>query len=196
MLARLAVVLVAIVVAPSAFAQSQGEWIADPKSGCKVWNSSPKPNEAVTWTGKCVNGFAQGPGAVHWYKDGKPNQKVEGAYRDGRLTGRVTIAKANGERYEGDSIDGQANGHGIFYYTNGARYDGEWRDGRRDGHGILYPAEGGSFDGMWRDGLPNGSGTFKLMNGEIYSGTWTNGCFKQGVSIAWVGTNKEACGLK
>jgi hypothetical protein len=45
-------------------------WIAD-ANGCRVWDPNPKPNETVTWTGPCVDGFAEGQGIVQWFQDGK-----------------------------------------------------------------------------------------------------------------------------
>jgi hypothetical protein len=43
----------------AACAQSKqtGDFVADAKSGCKVWNPHPQPDETVNWSGGCVNGL-------------------------------------------------------------------------------------------------------------------------------------------
>jgi hypothetical protein len=172
MLARLAVVAAAMVVASTAFAQSQGEWIADPKTGCKVWIGQPRPNVSVTWTGKCANGLVQGQGIVQWFEDGKPQSTSEGTYQDGKLEGRGILTWSDGTRYEGGLVSSRVSGHGVFYFASGGRFEGELRDG-----------------------LPNGYGTL-THNGVSYAGNWTNGCFKQGNRTATLATTKEACGFK
>ena len=51
---------------------AQEGWIADSKTGCKVWDPMPQQNETVSWSGSCKNGLAQGRGVLQWYADGKP----------------------------------------------------------------------------------------------------------------------------
>ncbi len=36
-----------------------GDWIADVKTGCKIWNPAPAPGETVNWAGPCNAGFAE-----------------------------------------------------------------------------------------------------------------------------------------
>src|SRR5512135_3288025 len=100
MLRQLVLVIAAMIVAPPAFAQQgsnaaqdkpKADWIADAKNGCKVWNLYPQPNESITWSGDCRNGFAQGHGVLQWIEDGKPGTKVEADYRDGRKEGRGKV---------------------------------------------------------------------------------------------------------
>ena len=113
----------------AAFAQSlQPGWIADPRSGCRVWNGSPKPSETIAWSGGCANGLAQGRGVLQWYQAGKPNGRYEGEFRDGKENGRGVATWASGNRYEGEWRDGKA--HGLGVYTKGSdTFNGIWRDG-------------------------------------------------------------------
>jgi hypothetical protein len=67
-----------------------GDFVADAKDGCKVWNPHPQPDEAVNWSGGCVNGLAQGPGNLQWLKNNKPYEKDEGEWNEGRQSGRGT----------------------------------------------------------------------------------------------------------
>lgn len=92
-------------------AQAQNEnqrppaWIADSKTGCKVWNPAPQARETIRWSGGCQGGYAQGKGILQWFENGKP-----------------------GDRYEGDYQAGKRNGHGVVTMSNGTRIEGDWRD--------------------------------------------------------------------
>jgi hypothetical protein len=104
------------------------DWTADPRSGCRVANPHPQPNESITWSGGCQNGFAQGQGVLQWFENGGP-----------------------AERYEGELRGGQMNGHGILATPNGGRYEGEFRDGMANGFG-QWTGASGSFSGVWTNG--------------------------------------------
>jgi hypothetical protein len=173
MLARLTLGLAALFCASCALAEDKkGNWIADPKSGCKVWEVNPVPNAAISWSGGCTNGFAQGRGALQWFENGKPSDRYEGGMASGKINGRGVFTGADGDRYEGEWRDHKANGRGVYTWGNGERYEGEWRD-----H------------------LPNGYGT-AIVGGQTFTGNWTNGCFQQGNRRSFVATTKEACGFK
>src|SRR5215471_4227514 len=93
-------------VAAQAMAQAEKprpDWITTTNQDCKVWNPQPEPNESVTWSGPCKDGYATGQGILAWTENGKPDVRYEGAY-------------ANGKR----------NGHGVLILPNGMRIEGEW----------------------------------------------------------------------
>lgn len=167
-----ALLLLVILTLPAS-AQTPPGWIADGKTGCRVWNGSPETGETITWTGGCQNNLAQGLGVLQWFKDGKPNGRYEGEYRAGK-----------------------PNGRGVLTLAGGARYEGEFRDGKKSGQGVATSVNGSRFEGEWRDDKPNGQGTLKLSNGNTYSGTWTKGCFKQGDRVAFVIATKKECGFE
>jgi len=199
--------------------QLRPDWIADPKTGCRVWNSNPQPGETVNWDGSCLNGRAEGRGTLQWFKDGNPSGRYEGEYRDGRLSGWGVSTFADGARYEGEYREGKLSGPGVFTFADGGRYEGEWRDDKRNGRGIFTSTSGDRYEGEYRDGEPNGRGVFTsasgdryegefrdgkangwgvatLTSGARYEGTWTNGCFRQGERRAFSGTTPEECGFK
>jgi len=67
---------------------ANGDWIADQRTKCRVWNSSPKPpNESVIWSGACENGLAQGRGTLEWFRDDKSVEVDQGEWRDGKRNG-------------------------------------------------------------------------------------------------------------
>jgi hypothetical protein len=105
-------------------AQAPG-WVADPKTGCKVWAGRAGPGASVDWTGPCTDGLASGHGTVSWI---------------------------NGNKYEGDLKDGKYHGKGVFTFVGGFRYDGELRDGKPNGQGTFTRPDGQVFRGSWNNG--------------------------------------------
>jgi hypothetical protein len=103
-------------------------WITDVRTGCRVWDASPNPNETITWSGPCKNGIAQGWGTVQWVQNGEPAERDEGEWHDGKLNGRGTAVFPNGNRYEGEWRDGKPNGFGQLVGPNGS-YKGLWVNG-------------------------------------------------------------------
>src|SRR5215469_12363443 len=95
-----AVVAVALYAAAGAAAQTETDappgWIADSKTGCKVWNPAPEPKEAIHWSGPCKNGYADGRGTVQWMENGKPGDRYDGEYRGGKRNGHGVVTYSNG----------------------------------------------------------------------------------------------------
>lgn len=216
---RLLIGAVLLMWAGSAVAQnsatSKPRWIADPKTGCRIWNSIPEPNESISWSGSCQNQIAQGRGVLQWFKDGHANGRYEGEFRDGKENGRGVFTAANDDRYDGEWREGKQKGRGVWMGADGDRYDGEWRDGRKNGRGVYTKANGNRYEGEFSDGKAKGRGAFTWLNGDRYegefrddkpnglgslqnsngtfNGVWTNGCFKDGDRRAWVGVPSSSC---
>jgi len=134
-----------------AFAQARpaGTLVADPKSGCKVWDPHPTGDEMVRWSGGCVDGMAQGAGTLQWLRDGRTIEKDEGKWNLGRQTGQGT-QDWNSGRYHGALVDGEPHGQGVMTLQS-ARYEGSFRNGRPNGEGTVTNLEG-VFKGTWKDG--------------------------------------------
>jgi MORN repeat len=115
-------------------------WIADRKTGCKIWDAAPDPEEKITWSGKCEAGMAEGEGTLQFYVGDKPSV-----------------------RYEGEMRNGRADGHGVNLEPDGARYEGEWRNNAADGHGV-YTKDGARYEGTWAAGCLK-QGTAELAVG-------------------------------
>jgi hypothetical protein len=129
-----------------------GDWIADAKTGCKVWNPKPAPGETVSWAGHCERGFADGKGVLDWLRGGKPYERDAGQWQSGRQTGEGTQTWPGGE-YRGQLVDGLPHGAGVLTVGQ-ARYSGAFLSGKPNGTGVLTNASG-SFDGSWSDGCFN-----------------------------------------
>jgi len=132
MIARLSsfVALLLAAAAPChAQSESQANWIADPRTGCVVWDPSPTAGETVSWSGPCVGGKAQGKGVLQWYVNGQAHDRVEGEYRGGIKNGYATVAFASGLRFQGTFKDGKAHGEGTRTGADGVVYSGQWTNG-------------------------------------------------------------------
>jgi hypothetical protein len=103
-------------------------WVADLKTGCKIWDDAPDPEESMTWSGECADGMAEGKGTLQFFIGDKPAAS-----------------------YEGDMRGGRADGHGINIEPDGARYEGQWRNNAADGFGT-YTRDGKRFEGTWSKG--------------------------------------------
>lgn len=102
----------------------EAHWLADPATGCKQWNDVPHAGAEMSWSGRCVDGLADGPGIA---------------------------TTSTGNRYEGSFHGGLRVGHGVLTWLNGNRFEGEWRDNKPNGPGI-YNQAGHVFSGIWKDG--------------------------------------------
>jgi hypothetical protein len=151
--ARAALVASVLTISAAAPAATQpaapGQFVADLQSGCKVWNPHPQPGETVLWSGPCANGLAEGAGRLQWLKDGKPYERDEGAWRQGRQEGRGSQDWTSG-RYDGELSGGEPQGQGVLTLRT-ARYAGEFQAGKPNGTGTLTGLDG-SFRGVWKDG--------------------------------------------
>jgi hypothetical protein len=126
-----------------------GDFVADVKSGCKVWNPHPQPGETAEWSGACVNGLAQGHGILQWLSHNKPSEKDEGEWVEGRQFGRGSQDWTSG-RYDGELVNGEPEGHGVLALRI-ASYQGEFSHGKPNGVGTITGLEG-VVTGTWKDG--------------------------------------------
>src|SRR5260370_16727509 len=111
---RLAVAVPLVLFAWPAAAQApQPGWIADPRTGCRVWSINPQ-REKIAWSGSCAGGLAQGSGVVQWSLAGRPTRRYEGELRDGKENGRGVYTCHNGRPYEAESRHGQIHGPGVL----------------------------------------------------------------------------------
>jgi MORN repeat len=80
-------------------------WIADAKTGCKVWDPAPEAGESVSWSGPCKAGFAEGEGTLQWFLHGKKGDRYDGGYAHGKRNGYGVVTFANGETVKGAWLD-------------------------------------------------------------------------------------------
>ena len=85
---KLKLLLIATTLLFVSIGANAGEWIADSKTHCKIWNDNPQPNETISWSGDCGDGYAYGSGIIIWYKNGKENTQYKGAMFRGKHAGK------------------------------------------------------------------------------------------------------------
>jgi len=175
MLVRFSLFAMILSIGSVAAQTAQPGWIADARTGCRFWKAVPELDESISWNGACPNGIAQGRGIVQWFKDGKPDGRLEAEFRDGKEIGRGAFTPANGGRYDGAWRDGKMNGRGVYTWANGNRYEVEFRDDKQNGRGVFTSANGDSYDGEWRDGKMNGRGIMTYATGYRYEGEVRDG---------------------
>jgi hypothetical protein len=121
---------------------SAGEWIADPKSGCKVWNENPVAGENISWNGVCRNGFANGRNYLTFYIDGKVKYEYLGSYINGKMKGKGKYTMLDGYNIDGNCYNGKLNGkvaihdyrrYGPLYFIDSKQvskieYEKSWSD--------------------------------------------------------------------
>ena len=76
------------------------DWITTANQPCKVWNAQPQPDQSVTWSGACVDGFASGKGILRWTENGKPDLQYDGEFKEGKRNGPGVIT------VDGFSVEG------------------------------------------------------------------------------------------
>ena len=134
-----------------------GEWIADSKTNCKVWNDNPQPNETISWSGDCGDGYAYGSGIIIWYKNGKENTRYKGAMFRGKHAGKGTITWSKGDKYEGELVDNRGKGKGTFTRSNGDKYEGDFVENQVTGKGTITWSNGDKCTGTFQNGQPVGT---------------------------------------
>jgi hypothetical protein len=142
------------------------EWIKDAQSGCAIFNKNPQANEAVSWSGDCVNGKASGKGKIQWYQAEKLTSYYEGEMKEGQYHGYGAYTSANAGSYEGNYKYNKFQGHGTLTYADGSRYQGDWKDNKRQGHGVLIYADSSRYEGPWENDLKHGIGIYVYSDGR------------------------------
>ena len=183
----------------SAFAA--GNWVAEHKSGCKLWDPEPVAGFHFSWTGGCKDGLLDGTGVLQWYDAaGKADDKYEGSYVKGYMqgkgiytfaegmryegdfvnnmrSGKAVITWPNGSRYEGDILDDVIHGNGTFTWANGRSYSGGYVNGLRQGKGVLVSSRDNRYEGEFFEGRRHGYGEMTYANGKVEKGQWKEGKF-------------------
>jgi hypothetical protein len=154
-----------ILFAPAAL--RAGDWIADGKSGCKIWNPNPTLGESANWTGPCKDGFAEGEGVLDWLRGGSRFERDEGSWHAGRQIGAGTQTWPQGQ------------------------YKGQFAGSLPEGSGTLTLGER-RYEGGFSSGKPEGNGTLTEPSGTI-NGTWHSGCFNDGARRAAIGATLQSC---
>lgn len=173
-------------------------WITDAETSCRLWESQPKANETMRWTGPCAGGVAEGEGALVTFVDGAVVGTFRGMMREGRPEGHGVTVRFIGtsrtaiETYEGDFEDGYENGRGVLIDFQGARYEGTFHPSGA-GRGVMVLRDGRRYEGQVHFGSPSGRGTLTEPGGQARRGVWEVGCLDDGGTLVAFGKTKAEC---
>lgn len=175
-------VLMLLIVAGTAHGETV--WTTD-QNGCKLASPNPKPDETVTWSGRCVDGVAEGSGVQQWSANGQVSSTFTGTLARGLAVGHGVLQEANGNSYEGEFLAGKRDGPGIYKWSNGDRYTGQFAQGKMTGKGAKYFANGNVYEGDWANSKPSGTGAMKFFNGDAYEGHFNGGALAGNGAYQW-----------
>lgn len=154
-----------------ALTEIKGRWSKD-ANGCKLSNQNPQPNETVTWTGSCNQGYAEGEGVVKWTVGEKSSTEQVRLVR-GKRQGRCVSTHNDGAESEGNCVNDVRIGPGRFKYKDGAIWEGTYTNGSRTGRGKLTYAGGNTYEGDFVNGKLQGKGKL-VWNSNTYEGNFNN----------------------
>jgi hypothetical protein len=161
----------------SAEETSAGQWLKD--GTCSVFSADAHPGDTVSWTGSCVDGYAEGLGTATFTHDGQA-QSFTAAFNHGVIPdGHVISRWGQGWSYDGETVAGRFNGSGILTTDTADRFEGQWADGKMTGFGVLRRANGERYAGDWKDDKPNGTGELRHADGTVLAGTFMDGKLAQ-----------------
>lgn len=155
--------------------------IADPRTGCKIWNSKPLSRYSIEWTGDCKDGLAEGMGSVQWYANGRPSGRYDGEYKAGKMQGLGSYAMPYGSRHTGHYHLNKRHGQGTYLWDDGTRYEGQFVDNKMQGQGLTTWTDGSSHTGEYLNNKKNGFGAMRLAKGNPHityyasQGQWQDG---------------------
>ncbi len=144
--------LLIIACAVPTAALAKGGWIADQQRGCQIRNPVPMPDEAVSWSGRCKDGKADGQGQLLWLANNKLFLTIEGVFEDGQCRRRCAVSTQTGNKYLGEMLDNRPDGTGIMTYADGITYSGGWSGGKKHGKGVFTAKDGSSQEELWEHG--------------------------------------------
>lgn len=108
-------ILFFLFIAQIVFAQ---QYIADKKTGCKVWDISYSPDHSISWSGGCSKGFAEGKGTLIWLIKEKEAARYTGAMSRGLQNGYGVLTINGGKNNQGYFADGEIISLDSLYLRN------------------------------------------------------------------------------
>jgi hypothetical protein len=150
---------------------------------------------ALSWSGACKDGYAEGKGVLEW-RGGEKSRKfrLEATLARGTIDGEATLNMADGGKYVGTFSHGAPDGKGYFRDPDGMQYEGEVRNGKRDGVAEgLFP-DGDHYQGQWKDGKPDGTGRMEYVLGGAYEGEWKLGKRHGQGTLTYAGSGRRYVG--
>ena len=103
------------------------------------------------FTGKFVNGHAEGEGVFSSTNTSGENWTYTGNFKNGHFSGNGKTGFSYGSVHEGEYEDDYQNGQGTFTYEDGGIYAGGFKDGKLDGQGTYTDKDGNTSTGIYEN---------------------------------------------
>lgn len=180
-----------LLLSASVHAVEPPTWLGE--ADCRIAPLSRRPaGDAVTWSGCCRGGYADGKGVLEWRTQKSGKRRVEATLLRGEIAGEATL-HYDGGKYIGTFKQGMPHGVGYFAFTrDGARYEGEVVDGRREGRGVEVALDGSTYEGQWQANRRHGIGKATFALGGSYEGEWRDNRFHGQGKIVYNGGRSYA----
>lgn len=128
----------------------------------------------VTWSGECINGYADGNGELKIMHGKTQVLYYKGDIKEGQLHGKGIMRRMDGEYYEGGFENDNPHGFGVSV-TRSGKYEGEWKAGKREGKGKMRFLLGGEYDGEWKNNRFHGRGSAHYISGRKVTAQFAEG---------------------
>ncbi len=106
----------------------EDDWLLDAKTGCRMWDWHPDPQDRVVWSGSCPGGKRDGRGTVQWFEHGQRIDRFDGTYRGGKREGFGRYVWNEESSFEGQYVNDVPNGFGTVNLL-GETFAGDWKNG-------------------------------------------------------------------
>lgn len=116
-------------------------WVVDPLSKCAIYNTRPGPALTVRWSGRCVDGMADGQGTIVYSRSNRFAAKYEGGVSGGARNGRGVYYAANFDQLSVNWKDGLAEGPGEWTYGDRSRFSAVYYRGEARGEGRYHQGD-------------------------------------------------------
>lgn len=87
--------------------ESEGVFLTDRTTGCKVWCKHALSCDSVSWNGECSNGLASGKGTMTGFKKGEQVSEYLGEMRNGNPNGKGVFTYGTERKLAGNFSDGE-----------------------------------------------------------------------------------------
>ena len=129
-------------------------------------------NKNYTYVGSFSDDLKHGKGEINY---NETDDKYEGEFLNGKITGNGKYYWANKCTYEGEFLDGKMHGQGVYKWPEGDMYTGHYVNNLREGYGEYIRENGKKYKGEYKGGKPHGKGIIFDKNGNSLEVEYENG---------------------
>ena len=140
---------------------------------CYVWDNHYYEDQAVTWSGKCAGGKANGEGTLIWAR-GDEKHSETGRLAKGKKQGRWVVRGDRGTS-EGLFVNGNRQGHWVLRSSYGEVSEGAYVDGKKQGNWKYHDGDGRQSEGIYMDGRKHGQWVFRDWSRAVLYQSYADG---------------------